>query len=257
MGGRSVVHPTRRASSHRTALRGRLALTLLGGFELARSGRSVTVPLSVERLLAFVALQNRPVNRSFAAGTLWPETTDERAGANLRSALWRLRRISPSLVEASPTHLRLGPGTAVDTHQLSSLIWRILDPSKDPANEDLLHLCVPSDLLPGWYDEWVLVERERIRQLRLHALETLCERLAERRRFGPAVEAGLCAVQEEPLRESAQRALIRAYLAEGNACEAIRQYRRYRQLLDDELGLKPSAELTEMVRPLTVASARR
>ena len=255
MGGHSVTHSTRSASSHRPSLRGRLALTLLGGFELRHAGRPATVPLSVERLLAFVALQNRPVNRCFAAGTLWPETTDERAGANLRSALWRLRRISPSLVETSPTHLRLGSGTSVDTHQLSSSIWRILDPSKEPATEDLLHLCAPSDLLPGWYDEWVLVERERIRQLRLHALETLCERLADTRRFGPAVEAGLCAVQEEPLRESAQRSLIRAYLAEGNACEAIRQYRLYRRLLDEELGLKPSAELTDMVRPLTVARA--
>jgi DNA-binding SARP family transcriptional activator len=252
MGGRLAAHPARTASSQRPPLRGRLALTLLGGFELSCAGRSVTVPLSVERLLAFVALQNRPVNRCFAAGTLWPETTDERAGANLRSALWRLRRISPSLVETSPTHLRLGSGTAVDIHQLSASIWRILDPSKDPATDDLLDVCAPSDLLPGWYDEWVLVERERVRQLRLHALETLCERLAERRRFGPAVEAGLCAVQAEPLRESAQRALIRAHLAEGNACEAIRQYRRYKELLDNELGLKPSAELADLVRPLTV-----
>jgi DNA-binding SARP family transcriptional activator len=252
MGGHPVRHSMRSASSHRAPLRGRPALTLLGGFELRWAGRPVTVPLSVERLLALVALQNRPVNRCFAAGTLWPETTDERAGANLRSALWRLRRISPSLVEASPTHLRLGSGTAVDAHLLSSSIWRILDPANDPATEDLLHVCAPSDLLPGWYEEWVLVERERIRQLRLHALETLCERLAERGRFGPAVEAGLCAVHEEPLRESAQRALIRAHLAEGNACEAIRQYRGYRQLLDDELGLKPSAELADLVRPLTV-----
>jgi len=252
MGGHPVRHTARPASSHRPVLRGRLALTLLGGFELGCAGRTVTVPLSVERLLAFVALQNRPVNRCFAAGTLWPDTTDERAGANLRSALWRLRRISPSLVETSATHLRLGSATAVDTHQLSSSIWRILDPSKDPAIEDLLQVCAPSDLLPGWYEEWVLVERERMRQLRLHALETLCERLAERRRFGPAVEAGLCAVQEEPLRESAQRALIGAYLAEGNACEAIRQYRHYTQVLDEELGLEPSPELADLVRPLTV-----
>src|SRR5919108_5988186 len=128
MGGHPVRHSTRPASSHRAPLRGRLSLTLLGGFELGCAGRSVTVPLSVERLLAFVALQNRPVNRCFASGTLWPETTDERAGANLRSALWRLRRISPSLVETSPTHLRLGSGTAVDAHLLSSSIWRILDP---------------------------------------------------------------------------------------------------------------------------------
>jgi DNA-binding SARP family transcriptional activator len=252
MGGGRLSHKTRPAPSHRPPLRGRITLSLLGGFELRCGGRPVQVPLSVERVLAFVALQNGPINRSVVAGTLWPETTDERAGANLRSALWRLRRLSANLLETSAMHLRLGTEAAVDTHQLTASIWRILDPSGDPATEDLMHVCRPSDLLPGWYEDWVLVERERLRQLRLHALETLCERLTAKRRFGPAVEAGLVAVQEEPLRESAQRALIRTYLAEGNACEAIRQYARYRQTLEEELGLKPSSEMVDLVRTITV-----
>jgi DNA-binding SARP family transcriptional activator len=251
-GGHPTSRTTRPASSPRSPLPGRIVLSLLGGFELRCGGRAVRVPLSVERVLAFVALQNRPINRSVVAGTLWPETTDERAGANLRSALWRLRRISVNLLETSAMHLRLGTGAAVDAHQLTASIWRILDPSGDPATEDLLHVCGPSDLLPGWYEDWVLVERERLRQLRLHALETLCERLTAKRRFGPAVEAGLVAVHEEPLRESAQRALIRTYLAEGNAAEAIRQYRRYRQTLDEELGLEPSSEMDDLVRTITV-----
>lgn len=253
MGGHSVRHRTRPAPSHRPAMSGgRITLSVLGGFELRCGGHPVSVPLSAERLLAFAALQNRPVNRSFVAGTLWPETTDERAAANLRSALWRLRRLSPDLVETSPERFRLGNGTAVDAHELTASIWRILDPSEEPATGDILHVCAPSDLLPGWYEDWVLIERERLRQLRLHALETLCERLTATRRFGLAVEAGLVAVQEEPLRESAQRALIRTHLAEGNPAEAVRQYRRYHQALVEELGLEPSPEMVDLVRTITV-----
>jgi DNA-binding SARP family transcriptional activator len=251
-GGRLASDTTRPASSHRIAARSHVSLSLLGGFEMRSRGRLIVVPLSVERLLAFVSLQNRPVNRSFVAGTLWPETTDARAAANLRSALWRLRRLSPGLLETSATHIRLGTGARVDAHDLAASLWRILDPSQEPGIGHLARVCAPAELLPGWYEEWVLVERERLRQLRLHALETLCDRLTEDRRFGPAVEAGLTAVQEEPLRESAQRALIRAYLAEGNAAEAIRQYRRYRTLLGEELGLEPSTEMIDLVRPFTV-----
>ena len=65
--------------------------------------------------------------------------------------------------------------------------------------------------------------------------------------FGPAIEAGLAAVAGEPLRESARRALIRAYLAEGNQAAAVLQYRRFHSLLDRELGLAPSRSLGSLV----------
>jgi DNA-binding SARP family transcriptional activator len=250
--GQPVKRMTRPATSHLFPVHGQISLLLLGGFELRSDGRPVRVPLSAQRVLAFVALQNRPTNRSLVARTLWPKTTEGRAAANLGSALWRLRLISAKLVETSGMHLQLGTGGFVDAHQLAASIWRILDTSKEPLTEDLSLVCAPLELLPGWHEDWVRVDRERLRQLRLHALETLCERLAAKRRFAHAVDAGLVAVQEEPLRESAQRALIRTYLAQGNAADAIRQYRRYRQALDEELGLKPSSEMVDLVRKITV-----
>ena len=86
----------------------------------------------------------------------------------------------------------------------------------------------------------MVTEREHFRQLRLHALEKLCEQLTDEGRFGQAVEAGLAAVSSEPLRESAHRVLIRAYLKEGNWGEAVRQYEACRQVLRHELGIDPS-----------------
>ena len=86
------------------------------------------------------------------------------------------------------------------------------------------------------------MERERIRQRVLHALEALSERLAAAGRFADAIEAAMLATSAEPLRESAQRALIKAHIAEGNLTEARRSYRAYRDLMQRELGVVPSEE---------------
>ena len=98
------------------------------------------------------------------------------------------------------------------------------------------------DLLPGFYDDWVLMERERIRQRILHALEALSENLTAAGRFADAIEAAMLATSAEPLRESAQRTLIRAHVAEGNLTEACRSYRAYHELMHRELGVTPSGD---------------
>lgn len=228
-----------------------LYLRMLGGFELwHEEDGPVSLALSAERLVAFVALHGGSLNRSFVAGSLWPDTSDSRAAASLRSSLWRIRRTDPPVVEATATRLRLAQDIRVDVHELMATIGRVLGGEEELRRDEAATLLAPADLLPGWYEDWVILERERLRQLRLHALERLCERLRECRRFELAVEAGLAAVTEEPLRESAHRALIRAHLAQGNASEAIREYRHYRRLLNDELGVEPSAELEDLLQPL-------
>jgi len=80
----------------------------------------------------------------------------------------------------------------------------------------------------------------------LHALDTLCERLTTGGRLEEALEAGLCAVAAEPLRESAHRAVVRVHLEEGNTAEAIRQYRLCRRLLKEQLGVEPSPRMLQL-----------
>jgi DNA-binding SARP family transcriptional activator len=109
---------------------------------------------------------------------------------------------------------------------------------------------VAHDILPDWYDDWALTERERFRQLRLHALEAVCEVLVREGRYAQALMAGLAAVAAEPLRESAHRLVVRAHLGEGNLYEAYRQYRSCAALLESELGLAPSAAMESLVAPL-------
>jgi DNA-binding SARP family transcriptional activator len=154
-----------------------------------------------------------------------------------------------AVVEASPTHLRLARDLDVDVHELAARAQGLESPAGLPG-PDVDPSALARDLLPDWYEDWVVLERERFRQLRLHALEALCRRLMQAGRFGAAVQAGLAAVAGEPLRESAHRTLIQAHLAEGNPGEAVRQYHLYRRLLAGELAIEPSAAIRELVRPL-------
>jgi DNA-binding SARP family transcriptional activator len=208
------------------------------------------VQRSGQRLLALLALQGRPLERLWVAGTLWMDASEERAGASLRSALWRLPQPGGTpMVESSVTHLRLARDIDVDLHDLSARMER-LEQASTAIDDRTGSSALTRDLLPDWYEDWVVLERERFRQLRLHALEALCARLTEAGRFGAAVQAGLAAVSGEPLRESAHRTLIRAHLAEGNPGEAVRQFHLYRRLLADELAVEPSAAIRGLVQPL-------
>jgi DNA-binding SARP family transcriptional activator len=229
-----------------------LNLHLLGGFELFLKGQQLAVTVASQRLVAFLALHNRLLPRTYVAGVLWPEVPTSRANANLRAGLWRLPAACRRLVDQSAQHLRLTASVKVDPHSAGALAQRLLDHSSRCAETDLgvaARLELSAELLPTWYDDddWVLVERERFHQLRLHALEALCQRLTAAGRFGEAVDAGLAAVVAEPLRESAHRVLIKAHLAEGNYGEANRQYQLCRRLLADELGIQPSPVLRELV----------
>jgi DNA-binding SARP family transcriptional activator len=88
--------------------------------------------------------------------------------------------------------------------------------------------------------------------LTLHALELLCVELTAAGHYARAAHAAVAAVSREPLRESAQRALIGVYLAEGNQGEAVRQYHAFESLLSKELGLAPSQKMLTLVAPLGI-----
>jgi len=228
-----------------------LCLSLMRGFEL-RSGDSVVqVAFSAQRLIAFVALQDRAVRRPHASGMLWTDASEQRANSSLRSALWRTP--SPEgrpVIEASSTHLWLNPAVEVDFRKIVSRAVSVLDREGILQSSGNLHGQLRQfgdDLLPGWYEDWVLVERERYRQLRLHALEAICHHLTNLGRYALALEAGMAAVACEPLRESAQREVVRLHLMEGNTVEALRQYRSYAHLLADELGARPSPSMDRLL----------
>lgn len=223
-------------------------LTLLGGFELLCDGEHVALSTSAQRLLAFVALRERPLQRSYVAGSLWLDSPEERAAASLRSALWRLHSCGIQLVHSEGPQLSLDPGVVVDLREAEQSAHRALDRTNGDLEVDASELS--GDLLPDWYDDWVVYERERFHQLRLRALDALCGRLVDAGRLDGALEIGLAAVADDPLRESSHRGVVRVHLADGNIAEAIRQYRLCRRLLNEQLGVEPSERMKELVRDL-------
>lgn len=227
-----------------------LDLNLLAGFDLRCDGRSVVLPASAQRVIAFLALHDHSLQRPFVAGSLWREAPEERAGANLRSALWRIQRAGLQIVVASRNCLALSPDVRVDFRELLDHAGDLLTGGAEAAVDERF---LAMDLLPDWYDEWLVVERERLRQLRLHALEALTERLIHEGKYGHAASAALAAVRAEPLRETPHRLLVTLHLLEGNRVEALREYRTYRDSLWNEMKIEPSPRMEEAVGELTMA----
>ncbi|WP_329245991.1 SARP family transcriptional regulator [Streptomyces sp. NBC_01478] len=225
------------------------ALRLLGTFRLeGADGSAVTVQTPGRRLLAFLAL-NGPTARDVLAGTLWPEVSEEHACGSLRTTLWRLHRASRPLLDCRRQLLALHDELNVDTHVFARTARRVVDTDGPPGDHPDVGLLFAGELLPGWDEEWVVFERERLRQLRLHALESLSRRLARHGQYALALDAALTGVGIEPLRESAHRAVVAVHLAENNLVEAVRHYHAYRRLARIELGLEPSPIFTTMLPP--------
>jgi DNA-binding SARP family transcriptional activator len=225
-------------------------VALLDGFtlELVHSAYrgSDVLPRGAQRLVAHLSLTRCPA-RTAIAGQLWPDVPEAHAHGSLRSALWRVQKIAPGLIKVSGDTLSLAAGVQVDVQELADWAERVSDPRLTIEEISATDVRLHGDLLPGWYDDWVLLDRERLRQLRMHALEVLADRLAAARHYGEAVQAAYSAVRAEPLRESAHRAVIRVHLAEGNLVEALRVYDAFRAMLADELGVAPTRQMSDLV----------
>ncbi|NAZ84788.1 AfsR/SARP family transcriptional regulator [Kineococcus indalonis] len=221
---------------------------LFAGPYVTVDGRRVEIPEGGKRLLVFVILNGTRVERRLAASTLWPDGDDVRAAGNLRSALWRLRGAGLDLLECDKGSLRLRGGTVVDVVVACEWAGRLIDGTAGARDLDATDVLADMvDLMPGWYDDWVIFERERVRQRLLHALEEVSRRLVREGRHAAAIDAAMCVIAADPLRESAVRALLEAHLAEGNINEARRAYRNFAHALSAELGVMPIRRLRALV----------
>jgi len=229
-------------------------LSVLGGFVFSVGGDALLgISAGSQRLLAFLALRDHAVTRNEVAGTFWPESTDQRAGASLRTALSRLDGPSRGAVKVTAIDLGLGEGVAVDVRRSEALAHRLIDRYAEASDDDISSpavLSLSNDVLPGWYNDWAVIAAEDWHQLRLHALEAVATRLTAAGRLAEAANAALAAVRAEPLRESARAALIRVHMAEGNQSDALGEFERYRVLLHAELGIEPTSRLNALLSKL-------
>jgi len=222
-------------------------VNLLSGFEVTSPTGTIELPSVGSRLVAYLALQDRPVPRTSVARDLWPQATHDKGQASLRSALWRIRKVCRRLVTSSQDRLTLGDDVEVDVDHLVKLS-QDLEPSGAAAEGERPPMGLfAAELLPDWGDDWVLFERERLRLIALHTLDRISARCQQQGDNWAAAEYALMAIRLEPLRESSHRALIRAHVAEGNLCDALSQYQRYRELLRKELDAEPTGLMTDLI----------
>jgi DNA-binding SARP family transcriptional activator len=231
----------------------RISLSLIRDFELRHEGELVELSPNSQRLICFLAFQDGAVRRSYVSGRLWFNSDEYRASASLRSALWRLSSMPGlDLIGSSHTHIWLQPNVTIDIREVMERGMAVL--SEPQCDSELINVArelvsFGDDVLVGWYDDWVIMERERFRQVRLHVLDRIGDRLLDQEQYCDALQIALAAIRAEPLRESAHRLLVRVHLREGNVAEALRQYRSYADLLRRELRATPSPVIQRLLTP--------
>jgi tetratricopeptide (TPR) repeat protein len=221
-------------------------ITVLGAFTLAVDGAPVALSVDARRLVAYLAVHRRPQARAALAADLWPGVA---AADRLLAEAIAAVDVPGLLAEREPETLALAEGVAVDLADAMRLI-RILPTL--PAGTAVDTTVLTADILPGWTAAWIEIERERFRQLRLHAIEERSQRLITAGRFDDAVAMAKVAVRTAPSRESARRALIEAYVAKGDLAAAVNEYDQYQELLRSSLG-GPIAHGLEGLFPTTPA----
>lgn len=210
------------------------AVHLLGGPQVVAPGAVSHLAGIEARLVALLALTGCPVPRSMAAGRIWGDACQERATASLRTALWRLRQRHDGLVDGNRDRVWLGSAVTVDVVVARRRALAVV------TDDDVAATASPGDfrrdLLPTLDDDWVALERERYRQLRLNALEAVAAANARRGRWARAIHAARLATSADPLRSSAVRTLVDAHVGAGDHAEARRVLRRHRRQLALVLG---------------------
>lgn len=226
-----------------------LHVELLQHFQVTSDGLSLMLGRPGERLVAYLALEDRSLARDHIAGALWPDTSQTRAAASLRRTLSLVRRYAPGLMRSSGHRLSLASWVSVDVRAQRRLIEAITSGERATVNVDELRL-LRGDLLPDWDEPWLVASRQELRQLRLISLEAVAAAHLGEDRPASALAVALRVACEEPLRESAHRLVVEAHLAQGNWAEATRHYLSYRALLWAELGLRPGSRMEALMMPV-------
>jgi SARP family transcriptional regulator, regulator of embCAB operon len=220
------------------------ALEVIGGWRLGRGSVEYAVPKRQQRLIALLAVRGT-LGRSAAARLLWPDGSDGQASNCLRGTICQVSRELPGLLGLESGRIRLADDVDDDLRAIRmQLEGRAVVEGTAAASR--IYLLSRGELLPGWYDEWVLEAQDQWRSMRVKALHLLAAHLLDRGDTHAAVEAASSVLSIDPLDEVAQQLVLRAQLAEGNRALALRGYAEFNSRFFDELGLPPSFSAGEL-----------
>ncbi|MCX6046720.1 MAG: tetratricopeptide repeat protein [Chloroflexi bacterium] len=224
-----------------------IEIRLLGQFTVQMDGLPVEMAARpAQSLLAYLLLNPVAHRRERLAGLLWPDSSEANARRNLRQALWQIRRALGSQADGLllVDEITLAFNTASD---YSLDVERIARPLEEAATADDMMEIVSlyaGELLPGFYDEWVLLEREQLQAQFERKLNLLLERLVETRRWTEVLQWGERWIALGYTPEPAYRALMMAHAGLGDRSSVADVYRRCVEALERDLGVEPSAQTT-------------
>ncbi len=217
-----------------------LQVRLLGQFDVRRDDAPVVIPSrAAQSLLAYLILTAGTLHRrEQLAGLLWPDTTEENARSNLRHELWRLRST------LNRTRARRGASSYLVVDEISiafdtsSDYWldvaRLSQPLSDQISvEELVETLslYRGELLPGWYDDWVVLERQRLGAIFEQKMDRLLELLVKAECWQEALDWGERWIALGQTPEPAYRGLIVAHHALDNISQMALAYRRCKQAM--------------------------
>ena len=223
-----------------------LAIRLLGHFEIDHNGEPLLLnSRPAQSLLAFLLLHPHTAHRrERLAGLLWPESEDAQSRDNLRHALWKLRRAIPDGYLAVD---RIAIGWDGDAPW--QLDCTLLEETGDGASTAALLTAVSlyaGELLPGFYDEWVALERERLAAVYAERMTRLLERLLAEGQWRAAIEWAERWIAQSRTPEPAYRVLMTAHASLGDTASALAAYQRCVETLEREVDVTPSPETEDL-----------
>ena len=222
-----------------------LDVTLLGQFAVLLDGRRLAIPTrQAQSLFAYLVLNAGTAHRrERLAGLLWPDSNEENARGNLRHELWRVRK---ALKLAADDYFLIDDLTIAFNPQSAYTldVQHLERVSVDSTADDLLAALsvYRGEFLPGFYADWVLVERDRLAALYERTMGRLLELLQQAGRWAEVLEWGRRWIGTGHWPEAAYRALMTAYASSGDMANAVAVYERLTQDLQHELGLDPSEQ---------------
>lgn len=173
------------------------SLRVRGSWQLSLHGAEVSVATRERRLLSLLALRGE-ASRSVVTRSLWPDSEHLRAHGNLRAAVWRVQHFQSGVLSDRHGNLGLDPSVRLDVRDLREVARQLVVENHPSLRADVSELLRTDEVLPGWDEDWVLEERELLRQLHLRALENLARCRLEQGDLDGALVAALRAVAMTP-----------------------------------------------------------
>ena len=230
-----------------------LKIILLGRFLIEQDGTVVNIPSRpVQSLLAYLVLTAGTAHRrEKLAGILWPDSAESNARSNLRHALWRLRRALGDaadhvVADDLAVAFHNGGDVWIDTailEQTASQGWSIEDLQEAVS-------LYQGELLPGFYDDWVSLERQRLQAILEQKMGLLLDGLVQAGRWQDVLAWGERWIALGQVPEPAYRALMVAHAGLGDPAGMAAIYQRCSQALARELGVEPSEQTLALYEDL-------